>query len=162
MCNILGRGAKNQIAIICWIKENQRNSRKTSASLTTLKPLTVWITTNYEKFFKRWEYQTGSLPTQKVLQYLWECLWTCCAQCGSAQIQTLPYFSLHLLPKSTSVPTLQSLRLIVGISSVAPVVAGANYPPLLWLQRSVPLWFCPTSACRSPSGVCCPPRQEGA
>ena len=22
------------------------------------KPLTVWITTNYEKFFKRWEYQT--------------------------------------------------------------------------------------------------------
>ena len=28
------------------------------ASLTTLKPLTVWITTNCGKFFKRWEYQT--------------------------------------------------------------------------------------------------------
>ena len=25
------------------------------------KPLTVWITTNYEKFFKSWEYQT-TLP----------------------------------------------------------------------------------------------------
>ena len=60
---------------------------------------------------------------------------------GSAQIQTLPYFSLHLLPKSTIVPTLQNLRLIVGISSVAPVVAGANYTPLLWLQRSVLLFF---------------------
>ena len=23
-----------------------------------LKPLTVWITTNYGKFLKRWEYQT--------------------------------------------------------------------------------------------------------
>ena len=39
----------------------QENSRKTSTSdvlLTTPKPLTVWITTNYGKFFKRWEYQT--------------------------------------------------------------------------------------------------------
>ena len=36
------------------------NSRKTStlASLTMLKPLTVWITTNCGKFWKRWEYQT--------------------------------------------------------------------------------------------------------
>ena len=30
----------------------------TSASLTTLKPLIVWITKNYGKFLKRWEYQT--------------------------------------------------------------------------------------------------------
>ena len=39
------------------------NSRKTptSASLTTPKPLTVRITTNCGKFFKRWEYQT-TLP----------------------------------------------------------------------------------------------------
>ena len=36
------------------------NSRKTSsASLTVLKPLTVWITTNFGKSFKRWEYQTA-------------------------------------------------------------------------------------------------------
>ena len=41
-----------------WKK--QENSRKTftSALLTVPKPLTVWITTNYGKFFKRWEYQT--------------------------------------------------------------------------------------------------------
>ena len=40
-------------------QKKQENSRKTStsASLTTLKPLTVWITTNCGKFFKRWEYQ---------------------------------------------------------------------------------------------------------
>ena len=38
--------------------KKQDNSRKTSASLTTLKPLTMWITTNYGKFLERWEYHT--------------------------------------------------------------------------------------------------------
>ena len=42
------------------LHKNQENSRKkkksTSASLTTLKPLTVYITTHCGKFFKRWEY----------------------------------------------------------------------------------------------------------
>ena len=35
----------------------QESSRKTStsASLITLKPLTVWITTNCGKLLKRWE-----------------------------------------------------------------------------------------------------------
>ena len=43
--------------------KKQENSRKTStyALLTTPKPLTVWITTNYGKFWKRWDYQT-TLP----------------------------------------------------------------------------------------------------
>ena len=41
--------------------KKQESSRKTSAFLTTPKPLTVWITTNCGKFLKRWEYQT-TLP----------------------------------------------------------------------------------------------------
>ena len=36
--------------------ENSRNT-STSASLTMLKPFTMWITTNFGKFLKRWEYQ---------------------------------------------------------------------------------------------------------
>ena len=53
------RGMRYQIANICWIIENQWNSRKisTSASLMILKPLTMWITRNCGKFL--WEY----LPT---------------------------------------------------------------------------------------------------
>ena len=41
-----------------WKK--QENSRKTSISalLTMRKPLTLWITINCGKFFKRWESQT--------------------------------------------------------------------------------------------------------
>ena len=40
--------------------KKQEISRKTSISalLTMPKPLTVWITINCGKFFKRWEYQT--------------------------------------------------------------------------------------------------------
>ena len=43
--------------------KKQEDSRKihTSDSLTMLKSLTVWITTNYGKFLKRWKYQT-TLP----------------------------------------------------------------------------------------------------
>ena len=53
-----GRGARDQIASICWIIEKQRNFRKTSLSVssTTLKLLTVWITTNCGKLLERWEY----------------------------------------------------------------------------------------------------------
>jgi len=41
-------------------KKKQGNSRKTftSASLTMLKPLTVWLTVQCGKFLRRWEYQT--------------------------------------------------------------------------------------------------------
>ena len=45
-----GRGTRDQIANICWIIIKQENSRKTSTSalLTMLKALTVWITTNWK------------------------------------------------------------------------------------------------------------------
>ena len=56
-----GRGTRDQIVNIGWVIENARELKKkqkpTSASLTMLKPLTVWITTNCGKFLKRWEYQ---------------------------------------------------------------------------------------------------------
>ena len=47
-----------------WITEKARGFQKkksTLASLTMLKPLTVWITTSCGKLLKRWEYQT-TLP----------------------------------------------------------------------------------------------------
>ena len=54
------RGTRDQIANISWIIEKQESSRKTSISalLTMPKPLTVWITINCGKFFKRWENQS--------------------------------------------------------------------------------------------------------
>jgi len=54
------RGIRDQIANIQWIIEKAESSRKTSISalLTLPKSLTVWITINCGKFWKRWEYQT--------------------------------------------------------------------------------------------------------
>ena len=58
-----GRGTRDQITNICWIIEKQESSRKTSISalLTMPKPLTVWITINCEKFWKR----PPKLPLEK-------------------------------------------------------------------------------------------------
>ena len=56
-----GRGIRDQIASIHWIMEKAREFQKKksiSVLLTMPKPLTVWITINCGKFFKRWEYQT--------------------------------------------------------------------------------------------------------
>ena len=47
-----------------------------SALLTTPKPLTVWITTNYGKFLKSWEYQT-TLPAS----------WEICMQVKKQQLE---------------------------------------------------------------------------
>ena len=49
-------------------QKKQESSRKTSTSvsLTTPKPLTVWIKTNCRKFLSRWDYKT-SLPVSRNL-----------------------------------------------------------------------------------------------
>ena len=79
-----GRGTRDQIANIHWIikkeerkfQKPQESSRKTSALLTMPKSLTVWITTNHEKFFKRWEYQTT-----------WPASWEICMQVKKQQLE---------------------------------------------------------------------------
>ena len=55
-----GRRTRDQIANIAGSSKMQESSRKTSISalLTMPKPLTVWITINCGKFWKRWEHQT--------------------------------------------------------------------------------------------------------
>ena len=59
--------------------KKRESSRKTpiSASLTMPKPLTVWITINCGKFFKRWEYHTT-----------WPASWETCMQVRKQQLRT--------------------------------------------------------------------------
>ena len=56
-----GRGPRDQLANICWITEKAREFQKNICFIDYVKALTVWITTNCGKFFKRWEYET-TLP----------------------------------------------------------------------------------------------------
>ena len=55
-----GRGTRDQIANILWVMEKAREFQKNIyfCFLDYAKALTVWITINCGKFFKRWEYQT--------------------------------------------------------------------------------------------------------
>ena len=73
-----GRGIRDQIANICWIIKKAREFQKTSISalLTMPKPLTVWITINCGKFWKRWEYQTT-----------WSVSWKICMQVRKQQLE---------------------------------------------------------------------------
>ena len=58
--------------------KKQERSRKTSASalLSMPKPLTVWITANCGKFWKRWEYKTT-----------WPASWEICIQVKKQQLE---------------------------------------------------------------------------
>ena len=60
------------------LSKEQESSRKTSISalLTMPKSLTVWITTNCGKFWKRWEYQTT-----------WPASWEICMQVKMQQLE---------------------------------------------------------------------------
>ena len=73
-----GRVIRDQIANIRWSSEKLESSRKTSTSalLTMQKPLTVRITTNCGKFWKRWEYQTT-----------WPASWDICMQVKKQQLE---------------------------------------------------------------------------
>ena len=52
-----------------WKKQKSSRKTSTSALLTMPKPLTVWITINCGKFWKRWEYQAT-----------WPASWETCMQ----------------------------------------------------------------------------------
>ena len=64
-----GRGTKDQIASICWITEKARQFQKksTSALLTMPEPLSVWITTNCEKFFRDGNITPPDLPLENFV-----------------------------------------------------------------------------------------------
>ena len=73
-----GRETRDQLPISTGSSKKQENSRETSISalLTMPKPLTVWITINCGKFWKRWEYQTT-----------WSASWEICMQVRKQQLE---------------------------------------------------------------------------
>ena len=67
-----------------WKKQESRNT-SISALLTMPNPLTVWITINCGKFFKRWEYQTT-----------WPASWETCIQFQEATVR-IGHGTMHWL-----------------------------------------------------------------
>ena len=73
-----GRGTRDQIVNIRWIMEKAREFQKNIyfCFIDYTKPLTVWITINCGKFFKRWKYQTT-----------WPASWEICMQVRKQQLE---------------------------------------------------------------------------
>ena len=73
-----GRGTRDQIANIPWIIEKAREVQKNIyfCFIDYAKLLTVWITTNCGKFFKRSECQTT-----------WPAFWKICMQAEKQQLE---------------------------------------------------------------------------
>ena len=66
---------RDQIANNHWITEKTREFQK-NICFFTLKPLTMWITTNSGKFLNRWEYQVASPAS-----------WEICMQVNKQQLE---------------------------------------------------------------------------
>ena len=73
-----GRGTRDQTANIHWIMVRARKFQKNIyfCFISMPKPLTLWITTNCGKFWKRWEYQTT-----------WPASWETCMQVRKQQLE---------------------------------------------------------------------------
>ena len=72
-----GRGTRNQITNICWIIKKAREFQKNVYFfIDYAKALTVWITINCGKFWKRQEYQTT-----------WPASWEICMQIRKQQLE---------------------------------------------------------------------------
>ena len=74
-----GRGTRDQIVNIWWSIDKAREVQKNiySASLTMLKPLTMWITTNWK----------GKILKEMVIPDHIACLWETCIQIKVQQLE---------------------------------------------------------------------------
>ena len=138
-----GRGTRDQIANICWVIKKQENSRKmsTSASLTTLEPLTVWIITNCVKFLKRWDYQTT-----------WPAFWEICmqikkqhleldmeqwtgSQLGKEYVKSVychPAYLIYMQSTSCEMPCWMKHKLKSTPRRETSITSGRQMTPPLW------------------------------
>ena len=77
---VLGKAEEPEIKLPTsagsWKKQESSKKTSISALLTMPKPLTVWITINCVKFWKRWEYQTT-----------WPASWEICMQVRKQQLE---------------------------------------------------------------------------
>ena len=88
--------------------------------MTTLKPLTVWITTNCGKFFKRWEYQT-TLPAS----------WEICMQVKKQQSQ------MDMEQQTGSKPGKESVKAVYCHPACLTYMQSTSCEMLGWIKHKL-------------------------
>ena len=117
--------------IASWRKQGNSIKTSTSASLTVQKPLIVWITTNYRKLLKRWEYQT-TLPVS----------WETCMQVKKQQNLTWNNWlaqnwersptNLYIVTFICEVPGWVKHKLESRLAGEISITADTQMTPHLW------------------------------
>ena len=102
--------------------KKQKSSRKTSISalLTMPKPLTVWITTNCGKFFKRWEYQTT-----------WPASWEICMQVKKRQLE------LDMEQQTSSKSGKEHIKAVYCHPAYLTSMQSTSYKMLGWMKHKL-------------------------
>ena len=111
-----------KLPIFTVSSKKQESSRKTpiSALLTTPKPLTVWITTNCGKFFKRWEYQTTSPAS-----------WEICLQVKKQQLE------LDMERQTSSKSGKEYIKAVYGHPAYLTYMHSTSWETLGWKKHEL-------------------------
>ena len=102
--------------------KRQESSRKTSISalLTSPKPLTVWITTNCGKFWKRLEYQTT-----------WPASWEICMQVKKQQLE------LDMEQQTVSILGKEYAKAVYSLPAYLTYVKSTSWEMLGWMKHKL-------------------------
>ena len=113
---------RNQIANIRWIIEKAREFQENiySALLTMPKPLTVWITINRGKFWKRWEYQTA-----------WPASWETSMQVKKQQLE------LDMEQKTGSKSRKEYVKAVYYHPAYLTYMQSTSYEILAWINHKL-------------------------
>ena len=138
-----GTGTRDQIANIRWIMEKAREYQKNIyfCFIDYVKALTVWITINGGKFWKRWEYQT-TWPTSweicmQVKKQQWELYMEqhTGSKMGKEYVKAVYCFPVYLTyMQSTSCEILGWLKhkLESRLPGKIPITSDTQVTPPLW------------------------------
>ena len=102
--------------------KKQESYRKTSTSALLImpKPLTVWITTNCGKFFKRWEYQTTRLAS-----------WEICMQVKKRQLD------LHMEQQTGSKPGKECVKAVYCHPAYLTYMQSTSWEMPDWMKHKL-------------------------
>ena len=121
-----GRGTRDQIANICWIikKANEFQKNIYFCFIDYAKALTVWITTNCGKFFKKWEYQT-TLPAS----------WEICMQVRKQQLR------LDMEQQTGSKSGKEYFKAVYCHPAYLTYMQSASFKMLGWMKHRLESWL---------------------
>ena len=92
----------------------------TSASLTMLKPLTMWITTNCRKLWKRWEYQTT-----------WPASWEICILVKKQQLE------LDIEQQTGSKSGKEYMKAVYCHPAYLTYMQSTSWETLIWMKHKL-------------------------